>query len=593
MTACMENRKETVRSKLLTSRRPTTIATWNVRTMYAGGKAAVIAEEMKRYGISLLGLGETRWLQSGQVKLASGETILYSGHVVQSPEDSAPHTEGVAFMLSKEAQRALISWEPINSRIITAKFQTTHKKINLQVIQCYAPTNDTDDETKDQFYNQLYTILQDRKGKDIIILMGDMNAKIGGNNNGFEPVMGREGLGTMNANGERFAAACADNNLVIGGSVFQHKNIHKATWVSPDHTTENQIDHICISQKFRHSLLDVRARRGADAGSDHHLLTAKIQLKLKRMKHREDLFSQYPADMGEPSPQNFSSLDVELHFWKDQAEGLKQRAEEAQEELQEFQQMSREYEAELETELKQCEARNKELLSANNRLRVELENIREKYECQHTEAFRQISTLEVDLAQARAARDHLQKYIRELEQSNDDLERAKRATIMSLEDFEQRMNHVIERNAFLESELDEKENLLESVQRLKDEARDLRQELAVQQKDPRPSSGLAMDSDMTSLQRPSSSKESLPASPSRPLSNFARPPPSSIRREFVYDMAPTPLSAVEGAADTMACTMNPPPQYESLVKRLEFGPAPPRGISQGPQSPQGGVKILL
>ncbi|KAJ3589791.1 hypothetical protein NHX12_010632 [Muraenolepis orangiensis] len=281
MTACMENRKETVRSKLLTSRRPT-IATWNVRTMYAGGKAAVIAEEMKRYGISLLGLGETRWLQSGQVKLASGETILYSGH----PEDSAPHTEGVAFMLSKETQRALISWEPINSRIITAKFQTTHKKINLQVLQCYAPTNDTDDETKDQFYNQLYTIVQARKGKDIMILMGDMNAKIGGNNNGFEPVMGREGLGTMNANGERFAAACADNNLVIGGSVFQHKNIHKAIWVSPDHTTENQIDHICISQKLRHSLLDVRVR-GADAGSDHHLLTAKIQLKFKCMKHRE------------------------------------------------------------------------------------------------------------------------------------------------------------------------------------------------------------------------------------------------------------------------------------------------------------------
>lgn len=42
---------------------------------------------------------------------------------------------------------------------------------------------------------------------------------------------------------------------------------------------------------------------------------------------------------------------------------------------------------------------------------------------------------------------------------------------MSLEDFEQRMNQVIERNAFLESEMDEKENLLESVQRLKDEAR--------------------------------------------------------------------------------------------------------------------------
>lgn len=43
--------------------------------------------------------------------------------------------------------------------------------------------------------------------------------------------------------------------------------------------------------------------------------------------------------------------------------------------------------------------------------------------------------------------------------------------IVSLEDFESRLNQAIERNAFLESELDEKESLLVSVQRLKDEAR--------------------------------------------------------------------------------------------------------------------------
>lgn len=49
-------------------------------------------------------------------------------------------------------------------------------------------------------------------------------------------------------------------------------------------------------------------------------------------------------------------------------------AEEAQEELQEFQQMSRDYEVELETELKQCEARNRELLAANHRLHMEVEN---------------------------------------------------------------------------------------------------------------------------------------------------------------------------------------------------------------------------
>lgn len=51
-------------------------------------------------------------------------------------------------------------------------------------------------------------------------------------------------------------------------------------------------------------------------------------------------------------------------------------AKEALEELQEFQQMSRDYEVELETELKQCEARNRELLAANNCLRMQLETYR-------------------------------------------------------------------------------------------------------------------------------------------------------------------------------------------------------------------------
>ncbi len=49
----------------------------------------------------------------------------------------------------------------------------------------------------------------------------------------------------------------------------------------------------------------------------------------------------------------------------------------------------------------------------------------------------------------------------------------------SLEDLESRMNIAIERNAFLESELDEKECLKAVVQRMKDETRDLRAELHI------------------------------------------------------------------------------------------------------------------
>ncbi|XP_073695611.1 uncharacterized protein [Garra rufa] len=102
------------------------------------------------------------------------------------------------------------------------------------------------------------------------------------NNTGYEQVMGIHGLGVMNANGERFTELCAVNKLVIGGSIFPHKRIHKSTWVSPDSLTENQIDHICMSKKFRRSLQDVRVRRGADVGSDHHLVVASMQLKLKK-----------------------------------------------------------------------------------------------------------------------------------------------------------------------------------------------------------------------------------------------------------------------------------------------------------------------
>ena len=72
------------------------------------------------------------------------------------------------------------------------------------------------------------------------------------------------------------------HDLVIGGSTFLHRRVHKATWVSPNLVTENQIDHICMTKRFRRSLQDVRVRRGADVASDHHLLIAKLKLKLKK-----------------------------------------------------------------------------------------------------------------------------------------------------------------------------------------------------------------------------------------------------------------------------------------------------------------------
>ena len=162
-----------------------------------------------------------------------------------------------------------------------ASFKTRMEKMQLNIIQCYAPTNDKDEGTKEDFYNKLQTVLDKMKEKDVTILMVDFNAKVGSNNRGYEEVMGTHGIWEMNENGEMFADLCSINRFIIGGSVFPHRRIHKATLVAPDHRTENQIDHMCIRQKFRRSMQDVRVHRGADAASDHHLVLTNLKLKLK------------------------------------------------------------------------------------------------------------------------------------------------------------------------------------------------------------------------------------------------------------------------------------------------------------------------
>jgi len=94
----------------------------------------------------------------------------------------------------------------------------------------------------------------------------------------------------MNKNGELFSELCASCDLIIGGTVFPHKTCHKVSWISPDNITENQIDHIAISKRFKRSLLDVRNKRGAEVGSDHHLIIANFRFKIlaarKKMETR-------------------------------------------------------------------------------------------------------------------------------------------------------------------------------------------------------------------------------------------------------------------------------------------------------------------
>ncbi|XP_068244804.1 nuclear distribution protein nudE homolog 1-like isoform X2 [Palaemon carinicauda] len=218
----------------------------------------------------------------------------------------------------------------------------------------------------------------------------------------------------------------------------------------------------------------------------------------------------------------FGSAEEEAEFWKKKALEYRQSLEETREELEEFQNGSRELEAELEAQLEQAENRCSEYKSQINRLAIENDSLKERYERVHNEFHNQVQALQVELNEIKTIKEDLTRYIRELEQANDDLERAKRATVTSLEDFETRLNLAIERNAFLESELDEKEALKVMVQRLKDEARDLRQELCVKEKD-----DVEPDNDKALQQQQSKYHLDL-QSPQKPVSSTKLPTEESI-----------------------------------------------------------------
>ena len=122
-----------------------------------------------------------------------------------------------------------MDWTPINERIIQARYH--YKHIKLTMVHIYAPTEDADEQVKNEFYTRLQDILDKRNTHDMQIITGDMNAKVGADNRDYERVMGKHGLGRRNDN--RLCEMSDMNELVITGTLFPRRKIHKTTWTSP------------------------------------------------------------------------------------------------------------------------------------------------------------------------------------------------------------------------------------------------------------------------------------------------------------------------------------------------------------------------
>ena len=98
------------------------IGTWNVRSM-SQGKLEVVKQEMTRGNIDILGISELKWTGMGKFN-SDDQYIYYWGQ-------ESLRRNGVAIMVNKRVQNAVLGYNLKNDRIILVRFQG--KPFNIMV----------------------------------------------------------------------------------------------------------------------------------------------------------------------------------------------------------------------------------------------------------------------------------------------------------------------------------------------------------------------------------------------------------------------------------------------------------------------------
>ena len=79
----------------------------------------------------------------------------------------------------------------------------------MRVIQVYAPTSNAEEAEVEWFYEDLQDLLELTPKKDVLLNIGDWNAKV--ESQEIAGVMGKFGLGVQNEAGQSLAEFCQEN----------------------------------------------------------------------------------------------------------------------------------------------------------------------------------------------------------------------------------------------------------------------------------------------------------------------------------------------------------------------------------------------
>ena len=125
------------------------------------GKLEVVKQEMARVNVDILGIRELKWTRMGEFNT--------DDHCIYHCGQESLGRNGVAIMVNKRVQNAVLGYNLKNDRMISVSFQG--KPFSITVIQAYAPTSNAEEAEVEQLYEDLQDLLELTPPKDVLFIM--------------------------------------------------------------------------------------------------------------------------------------------------------------------------------------------------------------------------------------------------------------------------------------------------------------------------------------------------------------------------------------------------------------------------------------
>ncbi|XP_055377908.1 craniofacial development protein 2-like [Condylostylus longicornis] len=238
-------------------------ACWNIRSW--AGREHEILLEMQKHKIDICAISETK--RKGKGELTYTDYILKYSGIAKSKRAVA----GVGILINTKLIPNIEDTYYVDERIIKVVLDIGKEKIHF--LSVYAPDSSRKKEETDNFYENLQKEIDKIPTGEKTFILGDMNARVG--NNVVDGVKQRFSEDQTNENGIKLTLFCANNELRINNTYFNHKKQHKITWSNTRGSTST-IDYIITNRAIHPNIiLDVRSL--SQLGSRKNKIVYKIK----------------------------------------------------------------------------------------------------------------------------------------------------------------------------------------------------------------------------------------------------------------------------------------------------------------------------